>query len=359
MRAAVTLRILVVRRDNIGDLVCATPMLAALRDRYPDAHIAALVNSYNAGVLSGNPAVDAVHAYTKLKHLEPGQTWMRAVLARLGLYNALRKQIFDYVILAKSGFDRYGLAFARRIRPRHIVGFAPPEERGAKAITIPVPPAAYNELHEAEVMMKLAAALDVTEPPGPLRVFAAPEEVASWRARYPALGRRDRQWIALHISAREPGRIWPTEHFVELARILAKEHGAGIVLLWSPGAPDNPRHPGDDTKAASIASALGEAVPVLPARTERLEELIAILSLCDGFIGADGGAMHIAAGLGLPMVALFENNPYKKRHWYPWQVPYEMVFPQTRQISDIPADQVAAAWTRLAARRQPDKSPLP
>src|SRR5262249_10029526 len=56
-------RILVIRRDNIGDLVCTTPLIFALRDRYPEAHIAALVNTYNEAVLAGNPALDAVHAY--------------------------------------------------------------------------------------------------------------------------------------------------------------------------------------------------------------------------------------------------------------------------------------------------------
>jgi ADP-heptose:LPS heptosyltransferase len=342
-----SLRILVVRRDNIGDLVCATPMLAALRERYPDAHIAALVNSYNAGVLSGNPAVDAVHAYTKLKHLDRGQTWLGAILARLTLHRALRRPAFDYVILGKSGFDRYGLAFARRIRPRRIIGFAPADEPAAKAITVPVPPAPYNELHEVEVMMRLAAVLDVRAPPGPLRVYPAAAAVANWKARHPQLGRKERRrWVALHISAREPGRLWPTENWVQLASILAKEHGAGVVLLWSPGAADNPRHPGDDDKAAAIASAL-EGESLVAARTERLEDLVAVLSLCDAFIGADGGALHIAAGLGLPMVALFENNPYKKKHWYPWKVPHQMVCPATRDIADIAVADVADAWARL------------
>ena len=61
-------RILVVRRDNIGDLVCTTPAIADLRKQYPDAEIAALVNSYNAEVLKGNPNLDHVFVYQKLKH---------------------------------------------------------------------------------------------------------------------------------------------------------------------------------------------------------------------------------------------------------------------------------------------------
>ncbi len=58
-------KILVIRRDNIGDLVCTTPMIRMLRRHYPDAWIAALVTRYNAEVLAGNPDLDAVFAYQK------------------------------------------------------------------------------------------------------------------------------------------------------------------------------------------------------------------------------------------------------------------------------------------------------
>jgi heptosyltransferase-3 len=322
------MRILVIRRDNIGDLVCATPLFSALRKRYPEAHIAALVNSYNAGVLAGNPEVDAVHVYTKLKHRR--QSLFRTLAERLRLLSELRKQGFDHVILAKSGFDRHGRALARRIRPKNLIGFArgePIDER----------------LHEVEVVMQLGARLGVNGPPGPLRVFAAPERVARWRDRLPA---SERPWVALHISAREPGRVWSIENFITLIRSL----DAGVVLLWSPGAADDPRHPGDDARAAAIATRAGAGVTLMPAKPDSLEDLAAVLSLCRAFIGPDGGAMHVAAGLGLPVVALFENLPYKKRHWYPWQVPYEMVCPETKAIADIRVEQVLEAWRRLAAR---------
>src|SRR5262249_6206403 len=62
-------RSLVIRRDNIGDLVCTTPLIAALRRRYPEAWIAALVNHYAAPVLDNNPDLDAVFSYEKAKHL--------------------------------------------------------------------------------------------------------------------------------------------------------------------------------------------------------------------------------------------------------------------------------------------------
>jgi heptosyltransferase-3 len=322
------MRILVIRRDNIGDLVCATPLLAGLRRRHPQAHIAVLVNSYNAGVLAGNPDVDAVHAYTKLKHRRRGESWLGTLRARFGLLGKLRKQAFDHVILAKAGYDRHGLALARGVRPRKIIGFSPGERID-------------EGLHEVEVMMKLGAALDVDGAPGPLRVFAAPERAASWRERFPALATRP---VAVHVSAREPGRVWPVESYVSLIKAL----NTAVALLWSPGAADDPRHPGDDARAAAIATRCGPGVTLLPAKTESLEDLTAVLSQCSAFIGPDGGAMHLAAGLGLPVLALFENLPYKKRHWHPWQVRYEMVSPETRDIADIPVEAVLQAWHRLA-----------
>ena len=124
------------------------------------------------------------------------------------------------------------------------------------------------------------------------------------------------------------------------------------MLLWAPGPASDPRHPGDDERAAAIATRLGAGVALVPAKTGSLADLIAVLSLCHSFIGPDGGAMHLAAGVGLPVVALFENLPYKKRHWYPWKVPCEMVSPATRDIADISVAAVAGAWSALAARLQ-------
>jgi ADP-heptose:LPS heptosyltransferase len=335
-------KILVIRRDNIGDLVCTTPLFAALRRRYPGAHLAALVNSYNAAVLAGNPDLDAVYAYTKLKHRMPGESAFGIVLDKLRLFARLRRERFDQVVLARAAFDRQGLALARPLGARAVTGFAPAGGKAPRRLTHALPPPANGELHEVEAVMQLAAALDAREAPGPLRVFAPAQEVAKWRERLPP---GQRHWVGVHISAREPGRIWPVEKWVALIRSLEN-----VILLWSPGGSDDPRHPGDDARAAAIATQVGAGVMLVPAKTGRLEELIAVLSLCRAFIGADGGAMHLAAGLGLPIVALFENLPYKKRHWHPWQVSHEMVFPDTRDIADIPVERVAAAWRRLQSR---------
>jgi heptosyltransferase III len=327
------MRILVIRRDNIGDLACTTPLLAALRARYPQAHIAALVNSYNAAVLDGNPHLDAVHVYTKLKHRRPGESRLGILFSRLRMLAHLRRSPYDYVLLAKGEFDRQGLGLARQLRRRHVVGFARAGE-AAPGITLPVA-APGPGLHEVEIMQRLAEQLDAREPPGPVRVYPRAECVEAWRARIS--GPR----IAVHVSAREANRRWPAERWIELIERL----NAGVVLVWAPGASSDPRHPGDDELAAAI---LRQARGTLAAPTPALADLIAVLSLCDGFIGADGGAMHLAAALGLPTVAFFENDAPKIQRWRPWQVPHAIVTPPAREVLELGVEEVAAAWRRLS-----------
>lgn len=344
------MRILVIRRDNIGDLVCTTPLLAGLRARYPKAHIAALVNSYNAEVLDNNPHIDAVHSYTKLKHRRLGESRLAILLERVRMLARLRRERFDFVVLAKAGFDRQGLSLARQLRRRHIVGFADPGKRAARFFTSPVPVQAYRELHEVQVLSILAAAMDSYDAEGPLRVYPSQARMEAWRAQLPQLRAGERVWVAVHVSAREPGRHWAVPNWVELARRLVATGNIGVVLLWAPGPAGDPRHPGDDDKAAEILERVGSSSNMLAAPTSSLADLSAVLALCDAFIGADGGAMHLAAGVGLPMVALFENLDDKKKHWHPWKVPYELVAPSTLDIADITVEQLLQGWHRLVQR---------
>ena len=70
--AARTPRFLIIRRDNVGDLVCTTPLLESMRARLPHAWLGALVTTYNAEVLARNPALDQLFIYEKLKHRTGG-----------------------------------------------------------------------------------------------------------------------------------------------------------------------------------------------------------------------------------------------------------------------------------------------
>jgi len=335
-------RILVIRRDNIGDLLCTTPLLHALRVRFPGAWLGVLANSYNAPVLARNPDLDSVYAYTKLKHLGEGEGALGAIARRLGDLWALRRMGLDLAVLATPVFSRRTLRLARWLAPRRIAGFSD-GSAAAAALDISVPESAVQGKHEVERVFALGSALGVEGEIPALRLVPDPVEVAKVRAAVGASG--GKLTVAVHISARRPAQRWPVERFAELIERLHSAHDAMAVLLWSPGAPDHPRHPGDDNKARELSERLGARVPFLAYPTERLAELVGAIAACDAVVCADGGAMHVAAALGKPIVALFGDSPAER--WRPWGVAHRVLQPPSRMVHDITVDDVAQAFSAL------------
>ena len=340
-------KILIIRRDNIGDLVCTTPAIAALRKHYPNAEIGALVNSYNAEVLRGNSNVDRVFVYQKLKHAGNLANRFKAITQRLALIKQLRRWKPDVTILAKASYDRHGLSFARQIGAKNVIGYVPEAAGMAKGLPdICLETPDFVSKHEVEAVAGLLVPLGISEPMGPLQVVVDQSLAAAIEQKLPSTKHR----IALHISAREPERRWGTENFVALAKhIQQTQLDTQILLFWSPGKADDPHHPGDDEAAQALVHALPED-RLIPMPTQNLTELIAALSLCDVFIGTDGGAMHLAVALNKKILALFENLPGKLNHWYPWQAINQIVCsqdPVRPNIDQISLAQVEAALSRL------------
>ena len=327
-----TLRILVVRRDNIGDLVCTTPLLTALRKRFPEAWIGALVNSYNAPVLQGNPDVSQVFSYRKLKHREAGDTLLSTVWTRFRLIAALRRMKPDYVLLAGNAARASGLA--RMLGAKAVIGMAGPED--------PAEPGQGS--HEVEITFSLARKLGVTgDPPAPTVV---PDEavVECLRREIAARLSGAKRLVGVHISARKPSQRWPIERYAELIRAIARQPDTGVLLFWSPGPESDARHPGDDEKAQALALDL-RALPLHPVPTPGLSVLIAGLSICDRVICSDGGAMHLAAALGRPIVCLFGKS--EAARWHPWAVPHVLLQPPSREVRDVGSGEVLGALERL------------
>ena len=343
------LKILVIRRDNIGDLVCTTPIMAALRTRYPDAEICALVNSYNLPVLENNPDINEVYAYTKAKHRPPGKSVAGVYFDRLMLFSRLRRKHFDYAIIAGAHFIPRALLLARMVKPKHIIGFTEPGKKGVQYIDKGIPYTAPAPMHEVEDIFRLTSVLGVEGSPPPMRVVADPVEIEKARAKMRQHGiENPKRIIAVHISARKPSQRWSAENFIVLIRALSKtQEGAAFMLFWSPGDDSNPHHPGDDAKARQILDALSD-LPILGYPTVQLSELIGGLAICDTVICSDGGAMHLAAALGKPILCFFGQSDSNR--WHPWGVPYVVIQPENREVANITVVEALAAFSRLPVK---------
>ncbi len=334
-------RILLVRRENIGDLILTTPLIHALRQAMPDVHLAALVNSYNAPVLAGNTDLDAVYVYQKAKHTDNFWAATRARLAQASLLWQLRRQRFDDVLLPDPCYNPRNIRLAKFVLARRpqsrVIGFEEAVGGRRAGLDVVISKANTDDLHQAEYMFLAAAAYGI-----PTDAARTPPAMVVPAATLPH--RPSSLTIGLHISARKPSQQWPAAAFITLAKLIHQQHAAALRLFWSPGTEHDLLHPGDDAKAQEILAGL-TGVPIQAMPTQSLRQLVDGMAGVDMLVCADGGALHVAAGLGRPIVALFGDSEIKR--WHPFRVPYQALQKPSRDVQDIPPEEVMAALDRL------------
>lgn len=335
--------ILVVRHDHIGDLVCTMPLLRGLREGFPEARITALVNTYNRAVLAGSPDVDEVLAYVKSAHSSSPATLIAGSLHKVWTLLRLRARRVDVLVVASTPMSPRLERLARTIRPRCLVAASVQ----GRPNTVAVPPESLGGLHEVERVWSLGKALGLEGPPPEVRIRPEPSNVEAMQRRLAGThGLPLAKPVVVHLSARRPSQQWPVDHFAELLQRLHRADPAlTFLVLWAPGKEGDRKHSGDDSKAEELLRRLPDGFPANFCRTPTLPETIAALSLGRAFIGSDGGAMHLAAGLGLPIVCLFGKS--LPTRWRPWTRHYALLQASTSQVTDISPGQVAESFRQL------------
>ena len=339
-------KILIVRRDNIGDLICTLPLIASIRDLHPKARIDLLVNSYSAAVVERNPDVDHVYIYTKAKHREAGKSVFGVYARRIWLTLKLRFIRYDWLILANVGCLPRPLRWAKQVGAKNVIGFSASGCAGAKILTHPIPLPEKGSGHEVEYVMKLLAPLGAKDCIPPARVFPDPEKLSRASMLLQTVSSK-RALIGINISARLVSQQWPAESFIRLIRLLQTDFRC--ALFWSPGSASSAGHPGDDDKAAIIIAAC-QGLQLIPWPTQNLSDLIAGIACIDLLVTADGGALHIGAACSKPIVAMFGDSDATQ--WYPWQVPATVLQTETRDVRSISAETVAQAVVDLMIKVQ-------
>lgn len=295
-------RVLIVKRSSLGDVVLALPVACALRDRYPDAHIAWVVESRFADVVLGHPALDEVILVNRQylgKPLELIREWWR-------MRGELRRRRFDWTIdlqgLFKSAMLLPCSGAARRIgraEHRRELSYLLYNERS------PLQP---ENLHAVNRYLEVAEYLgcDISRPRFDLPVQPGSLEWADAVIRDAAMP-PDRPLVGLNAGTSHARKCWPPERFVEVANAVGDVNW--VVL----GGPD------EKDLAYGIADQIRGPNVVTAGRTD-LPKLVAMLSRLDAVISGDTGPMHISAALGVPVVALFgptnpaTNGPFGPRH---------------------------------------------
>jgi ADP-heptose:LPS heptosyltransferase len=335
-------RILVIRRNRMGDMIYTLPLLHALRRHHLKAHLTVACDPLGAPIAEACPAVNEVIV------LEPGWNPWQAVLK-----NAARLQDYDWVIAAKGGFDRRLAVLTRLTNAAIRIGFERRTDRPSAYYTDPVAlPAEPNEEHQIDTLLRLLKPLGLVRPTEftvdlSLRVPDSAREFAVGILSEPPFNQSS-HFMLINISS-TVGLKFREEDFITLAgRILGStDFAIGLVAA-----------PVDQSKADEIAFCMGSK-RIIAVFTPGPLDLAALLEKATFLFTPEGGAAHLAATVGAPALVLWSEGPFKK--WYsrgrrhafvhaePGEktIPIERVWQALQPFLILKKDDVEKQWSDL------------
>lgn len=297
-------RILIIRLSSVGDVLFCTPVAEALRELYPEGHLAWLVEEKSKDVVEGNQFLNEVIVW-------PRRRW-RKERAQIGLLRflgqhlrflwRLRRRRFDLALdlqgMARSALVAWVSGAARRVGfqdaremaqilynnwvktlpssayiPHRFVSAA--SFLGAKVanahVSIPI-----SEQDHCTAQCLLASAL-----------ASAPPALSTQHSALP--------FVAFCPSASRPHKLWPAQRYALVADWVSENLGMVPLFL---GAKD------DITYVESIRGGCQRLTLSLAGQTS-LKEAAALLATSQLVVGTDTALTHIGVALGKPVVALF------------------------------------------------------
>jgi predicted lipopolysaccharide heptosyltransferase III len=304
------LKILFIRLRLIGDVVFTTPAIAAVRRRFPDAHLSYLVEAAAEPVVRHNPHLNEIICVERPRGL-------RRIAYDLRLARRLRGAGYDIVIDFHGGPRSAWLTWATRA-PRRI-GYAVPGRPLAYTTRLPWTRSLVPPRHSVENQWDLLGPIGI----GPADRETMPVEMAVDAAAAARVRERlrragvpdDAALVVLHVSAGNPFRRWPPDHFAAVAAALARDAPSSRRVVISSGPSE--RDAADVVAAAAQGLAGSASASILRCGDFDLAELRALVERAALYIGGDSGPLHIAATSDVPVVALF--GPTLPERSMPWR----------------------------------------
>lgn len=291
-------KVLIIRTSAIGDVVFSSPLVAALRRTYPDAHIAWLIEPGIDALIASAPYVDECILWPKAEWQalwRAGQR--RELLSRvLAFRKRLRAEWFDTVIdlqgLLRSGFLAWMTGAPRRIglgsREGSQLMMTQVVQRGGEAERI------------SSEYLYLAQQLGLEQDEFMPSLHPAPEADAKALDLLAENGIEPGRYAVFAAFTTRPQKHWFTDAWQDLAPLVQQRTGLVPVLLGGPA---------DRDAAAQIASGAPNLLNL--AGQTGLGDAAALVRHAGALIGVDTGLTHMGIAFNVPTVALFGSTcPY-------------------------------------------------
>jgi len=281
-------RKVMVRSANwVGDTVMSLPAIASLRLNFPRAEISVLAKPWVAEIFQGNRDADRVILYQS-----PGIH--QGIVGKWRLAKQLKKESFDLALLLQNAFEAALISFLAGV-PRR-AGYS--TDGRSLLLTHPVALSSKKRRgHQVDYYLEIMRSLGLKLAPHipSLRVLEESQREASRALKSLGLGTSE---VLVGIS---PGatygsaKQWFPERYAQLSDRLARGLGARVLIFGSQG----------DKKVASTVCRNARVPLIDLTGMTTLGQAVALIARCHVFVTNDSGLMHVAAALGVPLLAIF------------------------------------------------------
>ncbi|MBD2795690.1 glycosyltransferase family 9 protein [Xenorhabdus sp. 18] len=272
--------ILIINIARFGDTLLVTPVIRALKEKWPEANIDIFVHKKTKEILEN---VDSIH---ELKAFSKGKAkWC-------GWFS--RRQ---YDLALVYGHDQPLLQYAKRVA-NLTVYFSDSSVKKSNEFTVARPRELMPAQQERALLIN-ALGIDVSN--WRLQYSVSPREEACARdfLQQQGIERQLRIGFQLQSFPAKAYRDWPVEYFDELAQRIYRDYPhAHILLLGSKEGEDSARMLAEKLGTHRCSSLAGKTT---------MRQNAAIMNQLNLYVGVDTGTTHLAGALGIPMVALYHS----------------------------------------------------
>jgi ADP-heptose:LPS heptosyltransferase len=312
-------KILVIRPDNMGDLLMSAPAIRALSESFK-CDITLLTSSMALEASSLLPWITEVICYDL--------PWIKTVNALApdafaDVIAAIRSRDFDGCILfnvsSQNPAPSVMVAFMAGIPLR--AAYCRENLYGLLTHWLPDPEPYFEIKHQVARDLKLCSFICANTSDQRIRI-SIQEDAATPKLK--DFGLKKDSFFIFHVGVSEEKRRFPEKEWIKLAKLVASQYGLPILLSGNSKERDT---------IANVAAEIGkDAISV--AGLFNLKELTACIAMARAMVSVNTGPMHLAAATGTPVLALYaKTNPQHS----PWMVPCRMIefdIPKSLQSSN-------------------------
>ena len=298
------MKIIILKRDKLGDLILTTPMLQLLKQKLPMSTIAVIAPQSSAWILNDAPFIDELYSYPQVKFYN-----LKSIICffkQLIMFLKIRAACFDFAIVAGGEFSHRAVKRILWIKAKRTISFVP-KNRMVSGITDPIiePNSKQKSPHEALRMVELIRPIlqFKNKLNLPLPYFRPSQNWLKKAEAFLSQKKINKQkFIVFGLGARREKKQASKEQIIETANYVYNKYNMKTILVWTPGPKNNRDYPGDDELAYEI---LNDAPnQIIPLRAP-LDLTIGVIWLAKKSIFPDSGLMHFAAASPGGVIGLF------------------------------------------------------